>query len=239
MKKVLLGLLATSAVSMAAPTDLTQTPGSEKTVFDATQEGAIGISGSLTSTLPPVKYVVYASADNRATKEDVLALPDFILSQDENKAGFAGVVPKVYVERIAGGVGAETYAGLEPSEIVKYGISIPDYTALASLGQPSQGTYMISSTALISKKGLEEMIKSDSALTGYTIKSDGRFKSPNGNTLESNKIIKLSSPENGVIKVEAVKNANNSHQPYPTELETAFKNGKQISSSVKITVKVN
>ncbi len=239
MKKVLLGLLATSVVTIAKPSDLAQIPAAGGTVFEATQEGAIGISGSLTSTLPPVKYVVYASGDNRTTKEDVLALPDFILSQDENKAGFVGVVPKVYVERIAGRIGAETYAKLDPTEIVKYGILIPDYSSLVSLGQPSQGTYMISSTALISKKVLEEMITSNNALTGYTIKNDGRLRHANGTTFESSKIIKLSSPENGVIEIQAIKNSNNSHQPYPTELETAFLNGKQISSSIKVTVKVN
>lgn len=99
MKKILMGLMAVSAISYAAP-DLTGT-----VEFTSENEGKINVVGKVTSTAPVVKYVVFTSADGGITKNTQLTLPDFIVASDENAAtkGFATTpTEKVYVKQVKG-----------------------------------------------------------------------------------------------------------------------------------------
>ena len=232
MKKVLLGLLALSAVTMAKPSDLTQSPAVGGTVFEATQEGAIGMSGALTSTIPKVKYVVYASKDNGATKEDVLQLADWVISQDITKAGFVGANPKVYVKRVVGG----TYGELDPAEIVEFKINHKDYTTfLDNWGdQAAFHTY-----TGISKVEMEKIIASNPILTGATITDMGHFIALKNKYYYEHKLIVFNLGTKGIITIEDMDSGTKSTLT-PEEnraVEDGFKNGIPMNIEMLIRVK--
>ncbi|WP_407536457.1 hypothetical protein [Cetobacterium somerae] len=105
MKKVLLGLLALSAVSMAAPITneiMNGAPVDRSSVFESGQTGILKVSGNLVSIVPVLKYVVYAGDAAGTEKDDTLTLPEFKLTQsaDTNIFDTAGQMKTVYVKRI-------------------------------------------------------------------------------------------------------------------------------------------
>ena len=123
MKKVLLGLLALSAVSMAAAPNLGADATAETNIFQSGQEGGISVTGTvITSDIPVVKYVVYASDDEGTTKEDTLMLSDFLLSQNADVVGYTTLNPKVYVKRVTGETGKEAYVDLKKEDVVKFAL---------------------------------------------------------------------------------------------------------------------
>lgn len=105
-KSLVLGALALSTASMAAAPNLSAPAVEGTVIFNQNVPGSIQIKGTLTSEVPEVKYVIYASTDKDGignNKSDVLELPKFILSTKESSAGFGGAtIPKVYVKRING-----------------------------------------------------------------------------------------------------------------------------------------
>lgn len=157
MKFILLVFLMGSVISMAAVPDLKANPMSGTNVFKIGQEGSLNVTGTLTSEIPEIKYVAYASPDGITNKEDILKLTDFILSSNESEIGFRGVNPKVYVKRVTNG----NYTDLDPNENVLFAVRL-DYSKRLSPGYLlpwiSNGKYQADySTALVSKEILEAM----------------------------------------------------------------------------------
>ena len=105
MKKILIGLAAVSIMSFAAAPTLTSDPTENTTVFQTEQLGEIAVKGNLSSQVPEVKYVVYASTTGQYDPDgDTIKLPPFIISNsvvDASKVGFAGeTTPTVYVKKV-------------------------------------------------------------------------------------------------------------------------------------------
>ena len=237
MKKVLLGLLALSAVTMAKPSDLTQAPAAGGTVFEATQEGAIGMTGSLISTIPTVKYVIYASADNGTTKEDVLQLTDFIISEDVTKTGFVGVNPKVYVKRVVSTGSGETYGELDSAEIVEYKIRLFDYNDAYSWKNISSNTF-IRPTNLVKKVDLEGIIAKNSILTGATISQGGVIVIGNGSYFTKKEIYIRGA--NGALTFDTSVEGSGSRNLTPEQIaaiEDGFKAGLSVGD-VKLQIRI-
>lgn len=113
MKKILFGLVAMSMMTYAAAPTLTN-PATENTnVFQTGQSGQIAVKGNLSSNVPQIKYVVYASLDGTydATSGEVWELPTwtteafegYIAPSYSTELGFGGQpVPKLYVKRVNG-----------------------------------------------------------------------------------------------------------------------------------------
>lgn len=244
MKKVLLGLLALSAVSMAAPTDLTKPAAPGSTIFEAGTEGAIGITGTITSTVPTVKYVVFASSDNGTNMEDTLALTDFVLAQDAAKAGFVGVNPKVYIKKVASNGVNMSAANLDTTEIGKFKLSTPDFAAASSQTwlEAVGGSYEFSPTSLAPKTMLDKIITDNAAtLTGVTVNTKGQFEE-GGVAFEGNKKVKMTVTENGVLEIthaDATQTGATLDVAKVTTILGAFTAGQTIAPTAKILVRVN
>ena len=236
MKKVLLGLLALSAVTMAKPSDLTQAPAAGGTVFEATQEGAIGMTGSLTSTIPTVKYVIYASKDNGTTKEDVLQLTDFILTQDVKKVGFVGINPKVYVKRVVSTGGGETYGELDPSERLELKVISNDFPGLATLNWREEISMGI--TSFMNKVEVEKIIAGNSILNGFTVDDMGRIGTQK-ELYNVRKALAIRNLGSGEIIVDTSSVMGGSHLPIEkiTAFEDGFKAGIPMGD-VKLQIRI-
>ena len=241
MKKVLLGLLALSAVSMAVAPNLGDAATAGTNVFQTGQEGAISITGKITSEVPVVKYVVYASTDGTANKEDTLALKDFVLSQDASKAGFQGTNPKVYVKRVGGTAGAETYEDLIAGDDVKFKVTNPDlpnhpgFNVWAAAG----GTLSFGATQMLAKTTLQSIVDT---IPGTTIDAHGNIQKDTKIYLAP-KLISFVMNTNGIIETvdPADSNFGGPESMNPTDIatvEVAFAGGKAISNA-KILVKVD
>lgn len=213
MKKVLLGLLALSAAAMAAAPNLGATPTAETNVFKTGQTGAISISGTLTSEIPVIKYVVYAATDGGLTtaKEDILTLSSYVLSSVPAENKFSGTNPKVYVKRVAGTGAASTYADLSTSETASFKLQgDPAYTAFNGsqvwIGEGQTGA-TFNPTALLAKATLDGILSNlrvvdNSKFGSVIISNDGSLYANNGNDsyfgpLDSTKFLALSSANKG------------------------------------------
>ncbi|WP_407536460.1 hypothetical protein [Cetobacterium somerae] len=147
MKKVLLGLLALSAVSMAAPiTNATMNAEgvNETSVFNQGDKGIVKVEGSMVSKVPVLKYVIYAGNAEGTIMEDELVLPDFILSNKIAEAGFDRTVVKnnVYVKKIIANGATEadtpTFGEFEEFETVKFTLKFDSYFSAMELGSEMQ-----------------------------------------------------------------------------------------------------
>ena len=132
MKKILLGLAAMSAVSFAAVPNYGATATAGTNVFQTGQNGKIAVTGALTSTIPVVKYVVFASTDG-TTADDTLALTTFTLSTDSVKNVFEDVNPKVYVKRVNGD--GNGFTNLLLSDVVEFSLERDGYMGEAAVFQ--------------------------------------------------------------------------------------------------------
>lgn len=229
MKKVLLGLLALSAVSMAAAPDLGATPTADTNVFQTGQEGKIAVTGTITTSIPLIKYVIYASPDGTSDISDTLALTDFVMAQDTTSAGFAGTNPNVYVKRVNGAVGAETIVNLHPSETVQFKLNVdPFYTdataVVSSWIGTTQSTY-INPTALITKSSLE------SIYSGLPVTNTGTYGNANVR-YQSRKSVSMTVESQGVLKFS---NINTASSTLPSDqtvaIEAAFAGGHPVSGT--------
>ena len=101
MKKILFGLAAMSTLAFSA-INLT-TPTNETNTWMTGELGAISVTGTVTSSVPQVQYVVYASTDgNYDANGDVLRLADFVIDANELENKFTADNPKVYVKKVNG-----------------------------------------------------------------------------------------------------------------------------------------
>ncbi len=105
MKKILFGLAAMSTLAFSAGPVLTDSPVTGTNVFQPgiNQTGKITVNGSFTTTVPVVKYVVYASTSDTydgTSESTTLELPAFILSDNALSNEFeSGDIPKIYVKK--------------------------------------------------------------------------------------------------------------------------------------------
>ncbi len=238
MKKVLLGLLALSAVSMAAAPNYGSAATPNTNVFQTGQNGEISLAGKLTSEVPVVKYVVFGSVDG-TTAEDTLMLKDFILTQDSNSGGFQATNPKVYVKRVNGA--NDGFIDLESGDEVAFNVLVDSaYTSANNAGawiKAVGSNNAMESTSLISKTVLEPL----AAALGLTVSEYGTIVSTDGaTTYNSSKYPVFKVESNGVLVVEncAENRTSTLTAAQTAAVETAFAGGKAISNA-KIIVKVD
>ncbi len=241
MKKILFGLIAVSAISFAAEVDLGATPTDGTNVFQTLQEGAISVTGKVTSDIPVIKYVVYASDDNGVTKEDVLQLNDFVISHDSSLAGFKEENPKVYVKRVTGTTGQETVEELNSVEEIEFMVCL-DSSKVSSQSSWFGTSASFSTTAfeLLVQDELNAVIAAvNSELNtselrwgnkGFTVTDVGNYR--------GGKDINFSVTEKGVLEIT---NGNNNETGLGDRMQVInkqFAGGKDISTNVKIAVRV-
>ncbi|WP_407536458.1 hypothetical protein [Cetobacterium somerae] len=187
MKKVLLGLLALSAVSMAAPITNEIMNGDGKnnsSVFTPEQTGVVKLKGSMVSEIPVLKYVVYAgAADTTGTLEDTLKLPEFVLSQTaaENIFDAAGAMSDIYVKKITANGATEadapTIVDLGATEIVSFKVVLDNaFTAIPGIAAEIKegGSIELQPTNFYTKGELEAIVP---AAKGVKVNEMGLFES--------------------------------------------------------------
>ena len=204
MKKILFGLaamstLAFSAINLGNPTNETNT-------WMTGEVGAITVTGTITSAVPQVQYVVFASTTGTYDGTgETLDLADFVISRKAVENVFSAENPKVYVKRVNGDQnGTEE---LLDTDVVKFKMEIPSPRKFYNsdyFGVNSGVTYEV--FALFSDAELENIKTEFTKLApSYTInihKDAGMFyngeyfyRNPNG--------IRFESKENGVLQVVA------------------------------------
>ncbi|MGL5413962.1 hypothetical protein [Cetobacterium sp.] len=249
MKKVLLGLLALSAVSMAAEPNLLATPTAGTPVFQTGQEGAIAIEGKLTATVPTIKYVVYASKDGGVTKEDKLVLADFVMSQKEIEAKYTGENPKLYVKRIVPALGGVETGELNPVDIVSFKMS-----GLTGSAWDTQNQWLNTvgannnflPEAMLSRATLEEIITAIGD-SNYHISNDwgGIELKDYSKAYRIPNIPEIKVTEKGVLEIGKVKNKDFDKPTTLTDatvlskIEAALAGGKATNPDLKILIKVD
>ena len=199
MKKILFGLaamstLAFSAINLKSPTNETNT-------WMTGEIGAITVNGTITSAVPQVQYVVYASNDDGVTREDTLVLSDFIITQNEATCGFSAANPKIYVKRVAAGnAGVEELQG---TDTVSFQIKTDSqYTGAAFTSWHKEGQSIeLFPTSLVPRATLDAII--DSGLLYEMVVSEklGILQNPQGDTFYIQpKNIFVSQNSKGVIE---------------------------------------
>ncbi len=175
MKKILLGLAAMSAVSFAAVPNYGATATAGTNVFQTGQNGKIAVTGALTSTIPVVKYVVFASTDG-TTADDTLALTTFTLSTDSVKNVFEDVNPKVYVKRVNGD--GNGFTNLLLSDVVEFSLERDGYMGEAAVFQnnwvQAGGKLQILPLMMLSDARIQE-IANEAAKSASGILNDNGF----------------------------------------------------------------
>ncbi len=249
MKKILLGLLAMSAVSFAAQVNLGATATDGTNVFQTLQQGAISLSGKVTSDVPVIKYVVYASSDNGATKEDVVQLTDFVINHDTSLAGFKDVNPKVYVKRVTGTTGAEVAEDLNPTDVINFKISLDPSqpTRLSSGWLATSASYSISPLLLLAKADVEAVRDGANAKLGGTdiriedkenVKQ-GLFTVSDVGYYGGGKLVKFTVTESGILEITNGDVSEVSLRKNQLEaINEQFAGGKNIPANTKILVKL-
>lgn len=244
MKKILMGLMAVSALSFAA-IDLTQP---SENIFASTKQGKIGVTGALTSTISEVKYVVFASTGNGSQiGDEKLVLPPFVLSQTQSENVFTDVAPKIYVKKVNG-------TAIEPltNETVKFILKLdPAYTLTATgVSLTSKiilnGQLNIAPTAFISKTELQ------GAIDAYTDWGMSLIVSDSGEIVDSTNANKKYMTPNNIAVTQSAQGVLE-FVPYPSKfsnpdkfdystarkVQKYFKTEKPFSPDVAILVEVS
>lgn len=240
MKKVLLGLLAMSAVSMAAVTDVTKPAVGGTDVFQTGQEGVIPVVGKLTSTVPVVKYVVFASEDNGVTMLDTLNLKDFIMSSEASvDGGFVAENPKVFVKRLNG----NTVEELKDTDNVQFNFIAGKLAA--ELNGYTNNEFILDPGVTSTPRSVAlwaESTKTD--LEGLGYRYDGKYGNlidADGNMWRSNSRLLLSHTQNGTFELKSVVTGDektNSDAKF-SKLLQYFAGGKSIDPAIKLKVTVH
>ena len=242
MKKILFGLAAMSTLAFSA-IDL-GSAANETNVWETGTNGKILVNGRVTSKVPIVKYVAYASADGQYTPDgNELTLPDFIISTKSNEGGFDGAVQKIYVKRVAtGDTGVEELASGDDVSF-KIDFNSLGYTSLTSIWLAA-GQYVddgaddeISPFCLIPKTEMESILTN---VSGVGINAFA-FITQGSNFYKPTKILMIGSPENGVFEFKDTTYSFRTPQTsesYINQIETAFAAGK-VFTGVPVLVKVD
>ena len=245
MKKILFGLaamstLAFSAIDLGNPTDGTNT-------WMTGEAGAIAVTGTITSAVPQVQYVVFASTTGTYDGTgETLDLADFVISRKAVENVFSAENPKVYVKRVNGDQnGTEE---LLDTDVVKFKVDVEKTrTAYSTAYFGVNGGVTYEALALLDDATADELLNSikDAMSGAYNLsfdKATGQFK---GNLTYAYRVpngIKFASSTNGVLEVTASKSsyasgdASEGQAPY---IEAALSGGKPVSSTLRILVTVN
>lgn len=240
MKKVLFGLLAMSAVAMSAQVNLGNAAATGTNIFEGGQEGVINIVGTLTSTLPPVKYVIFASSDSGTTMDDTLQLTDFVVATNGSTAqsGFKGTNPKVYVKKIVGGAATN----LDVGTVVQYkfsGGSKPDL-GFSNLLSNNGREFSVVPTALLSTTQLNSVITRSQVTTGLTA-DGGYIKDASSNVFVPKDAIFYKMDTDGSMTFTskvATFTGQRLSESDSQKLVNSFANGESFSDA-KVKVKIN
>lgn len=239
MKKVLLGLLAVSAVSMAAAPDLNGPATEGGNVFQSNQQGAISVTGTVTSQVPVVKYVVFAS-ENGVDMKDTLNLKEFIFTQTKEATGtgFQGNNDKIYVKRVENGqLSSLTTADniefkLNPNnDFVYYN---PQNQKWVSLGE----SVSVYPTQLMAKGDLQTIV---STIPNGIMSLDGKIIFSEGGQAQGRDTIVAGQLEKGEFEIRSVVASIDELDKLTTEqkaaVNNAFAGGKAING-LNILVKL-
>lgn len=255
MKKVLLGLLAMSAVSMAATITGSETATQGTNVWDSSQtHGEIQIKGTVTSSVPVVKYAVYVGN----SKESELILPNILvrkIQSGEAKGLFESKPETIYVKKIDG---AGAFQDLEATEVVSVRSNIesgdtnyeantvwlasnnavPNLRPMHAIGTLGKAVLEKLVVDLKAKYGNEigTMHVDTNGKNGYNIGTDsGTF---------TGGIIRIEQPRNGEIQFltredeNAAYNGFENSKYYPM-LVNYLAGGKAMAPNFKLMIKVN
>lgn len=161
MKKSLIGLFALSLVAYALPAY--NNPQNGTTVWETGDTGLIPVTATITSQLPIVRYVVFASNDEAGSDiQDSLTLKPYTITYEAATNIFTEANPKIFVKRVNDG--ANGFVELQPSDkvsfkIKKEGLTTAD-TAISSVNWFTAGKKVqMMATAFLTKSELEEKIK--------------------------------------------------------------------------------
>lgn len=255
MKKVLFGLLALSAVSMAATITGSETATQGTNVWNTTQtHGEIQIKGTITSDVPVVKYVVFAGD----SKESELILPDLLINKNSNGlpvGRFVSTPSNVYVKKVDS---TGTLQDLDPTEIVsmKTNIDSGDPNFLSNLNWTTDYQKNFFAIGTMGKTGLEDMVASIKGKYGpvttpmnvVTNGNDGYYiNTDNGNFLGGTFQINVYNnqtnlSENGKITLSvfgAVVDNGFENSIYWPMVMDYLAGGKTMTPNFKLMVKVN
>lgn len=197
MKKILMGLLAVSAIAFSAIN--MNTPKDETNVFELGQTGKLLIKSTVKSKLAPVKYVVFADTDGNwsGDEEDIWTLPTILLSQASLLNKFSDDVPlkNVYVKSVNGS--SNGVEQIPTGKNVKFKVVLDtQYTGITSNPFGNSGKFAVNPTALMTAGSLKTLIQ---GLSGATVNENGEivkdakvYRTPNN--------VKFFSDANGVLK---------------------------------------
>ena len=240
MKRILLGLVAMSAISFAAAPDVSVDPADGTNVFSQIQTGHIPVKGKVTSNVPIVKYVVFASTGDGSTltgAESELQLSDFVISSNLSLAGFVDTNPTVYVRKVIASNTLEV-----PTAEIGFRIKMdPAWTAPLTQTKYSDfttnGTVDFNFGMLMTKQKLEDMLPSlgdDKVL----VSNWGAFYIPSKSSYITKQI-------NAVISDATLKFVDGSEMgggsfdtALASKVEASFAGGVDLESNLLIEVKL-
>ena len=244
MKKILFGLAAMSTLAFSA-INLT-TPTNETNTWMTGELGAISVTGTVTSSVPQVQYVVYASTDgNYDANGDVLRLADFVIDANELENKFTADNPKVYVKKVNGT--QDNVEELLDTDVVKFKIEAdPSRTAYSKDFFTVGGGVTFEATGLLADTTLQEVVDSFNSLSSSTLlidKASGMLfvRGDRNYYYRISKGVRFESTEQGILQVVAADAPYAAGAVLGNELPIItglFSGGKEISN-VRILVSVN
>ena len=156
MKNFLFGLALSSIPLMAAKVDSTQLPKDETSVF--LTKGKVNVKITLSTDVPTVRYVVFASSDGTLTNAtDTLELPTFYIEFDKNSVPFYSDPNKIYVKKVEKG-SLTVLKDLDTQEQVRLKVTLagmdPSYSYYSNLKIGHGLNYPLPVTAFFTKAQL-------------------------------------------------------------------------------------
>ncbi len=245
MKKVLMGLIGTSSISLAAALDVTASPSTGTNIFS--DKGKIEVKGALVTTPSIVKYVVFASSTRTSDDmQDSLILPNMVLSFNDSENGFSGnkTPDKIYVKRTLRGVLKE----LTNADNVTFSLSgwDNDYTEIKDKSLAVSDSVKVPMTSFISKTKLISIAQEAYAGEGVApaVLPSGSLilTSTSAKILRFPKMIQISHDTKGELKFEAVSDTSFSEPGVLTKEEAKpilDKFTNSVADKVSISVRVS
>ena len=246
MKKVLMGLIGISSISLAAALDVTASPSTGTNIFS--DKGKIEVKGALVTTPSIVKHVVFASSTGTSDDmQDSLILPNMVLSFNDSESGFSGnkTPDKIYVKRTLRGVLKE----LTNADNVTFSLSgwDNDYTEIKDKSLAVSNSVKVPMTSFISKTKLISIAEEAYAGENVTcsVESSGSLLLVMGmsaKNLRFPKMIQISHDIKGELKFEAVSDTSFSEPGVLTKEEAKpilDKFTNSVADKVSISVRVS
>ncbi len=232
--------LALSSISFSG-IDLSQPAKENTNLFQTGQIGAINVIGTITSTIPAVKYVVFASkTGNFQDAEKELNLPVFFITQDKDKSGFLEPpTTKIYVKRVSD---TDKVEDLTSKDFVEFKVTTESFI---TRDWKWFGPYSNYSGSLVAMGQMltEEILKKAEA-EGFTYDTYGNIKNSSGKIYMTPKVVRFFSVVNGICEVEDIVNTSFGSSNTMTEeteiakIQDIFKTGIPVVPAFGIEVRV-